>query len=186
MKDKYKTMLWVLLLTGLLLASCKSETPVDELPVDQETEGTEGTEGIVETEEPGGSSELPPGQEASVTGEVTLYLPNETADGFLTSSMILEDTPEAILAQLAAEQAIPEGVTVLRFEKEQGLLDLSGEYAEGLQSAGTAGEQLMIGCVVNTFLEHYGMDSLFLYSDGKVIETGHNTYEEAFGFIELE
>lgn len=174
MKDKWNKIAGVLLLAGLVglvLASCKSETPVDELPIEQE--------------EPGEEKE-PPKQEKPEKAEVTLYLPNETADGFLTSSMMLEDTPEAIVAQLAAEQAIPEGVTVKSFDQEKGVLDLSKEYTDGLQNTGTAGELLLIGCVVNTFLEHYGLDSLLLYADGEVIETGHNTYDEAISFVELE
>ena len=164
--------MWLLTgLFGLLLASCKKETPVDELPIKQE-EPDEGKE--------------PEQPEESTKAEVTLYLPNETADGFLTSSMILEDTPEAIIAQLVAEQALPEGVTVKSFDQKKGILDLSKEYTDGLQNTGTAGELLLIGCVVNTFLEHYGMKELLLYADGEIIETGHNTYDEAIRFVELE
>ena len=174
MKDKWNVITWMLLLTGLfglLLASCKKETPVDELPIKQE-EPDEGKE--------------PEQPEESTKAEVTLYLPNETADGFLTSSMILEDTPEAIIAQLVADQALPEGVTVKSFDQKKGILDLSKEYTDGLQNTGTAGELLLIGCVVNTFLEHYGMKELLLYADGEIIETGHNTYDEAIRFVELE
>ena len=30
------------------------------------------------------------------------------------------------------------------------------------------------------------MKELLLYADGEIIETGHNTYDEAIRFVELE
>lgn len=168
MKEKICGIVLVLVFAGLSLSSCKTEIPVNEKPV-EETQGGE---------------ENPEAEKESKTGEVTLYLPNETADGFLTSSMILTDTPEAIVEQLVAEGAMPEGVRVLKFDKEQGVLDLSEEFADGMQQAGTTGELLYLGCVVNTFLEHYDMKSLMLYAGGEVIETGHNTYDSPMEFVE--
>lgn len=196
MKEKIAGILVLILLAGLFLSSCKTETPVNETPVnevegekenqsadeDGKTDESDKTEGTGENGASGETGET--GEPAA--SEVTLYLPNETADGFLTSSMILTDTPEAIVAQLVADGALPEGVRVLNFDAKEKCLDLSKEFAEGMKQAGTTGEFLYLGSVVNTFLEHYDLDSIMLYSDGAVIETGHNTYDSPVEFVEYE
>lgn len=116
--------------------------------------------------------------------QLTLYLPNENADGWnVTKNQIEQVTPDIIIGQLVGSGAIPDSVTVVSFGEDQGenglilKLDLSSNFAEGLLNMGTAGEYLTMGAVVNSFLDTYQADGIEITAGGNVIETGHTSFE---------
>ena len=122
--------------------------------------------------------------EKSQEEQLTLYLPNENADGWnVTKNQIEQVTPDIIIGQLVGAGAIPDSVTVVSFGEDQGenglilKLDLSSNFAEGLLNMGTAGEYLTMGAVVNSFLDTYQADGIEITADGTVIETGHTSFE---------
>lgn len=116
--------------------------------------------------------------------QLTLYLPNENADGWnVTKNQIEQVTPDIIIGQLVGAGAIPDSVTVVSFGEDQGenglilKLDLSSNFAEGLLNMGTAGEYLTMVAVVNSFLDTYQADGIEITAGGNVIETGHTSFE---------
>ena len=116
--------------------------------------------------------------------QLTLYLPNENADGWdVTKNQMEQITPDIIIGQLVGAGAIPDSVTVVSFGEDQGenglilKLDLSSNFAEGLLNMGTAGEYLTMGSVVNSFLDTYQADGIEITAGGNVIETGHTSFE---------
>ena len=116
--------------------------------------------------------------------QLTLYLPNENADGWnVTKNQIEQVTPDIIIGQLVGAGAIPDSVTVVSFGEDQGenglilKLDLSSNFVEGLLNMGTAGEYLTMGAVVNSFLDTYQADGIEITAGGTVIETGHTSFE---------
>lgn len=122
--------------------------------------------------------------EKSQEEQLTLYLPNENADGWnVTKNQIEQVTPDIIIGQLVGAGAIPDSVTVVSFGEDQGenglilKLDLSSNLAEGLLNMGTAGEYLTMGAVVNSFLDTYQADGIEITAGGTVIETGHTSFE---------
>ena len=122
--------------------------------------------------------------EKSQEEQLTLYLPNENADGWnVTKNQIEQVTPDIIIGQLVGAGAIPDSVTVVSFGEDQGenglilKLDLSSNFAEGLLNMGTAGEYLTMGSVVNSFLDTYQADGIEITAGGNVIETGHTSLE---------
>ena len=122
--------------------------------------------------------------EKSQEEQLTLYLPNENADGWnVTKNQIEQVTPDIIIGQLVGAGAIPDSVTVVSFGEDQGenglilKLDLSSNFAEGLLNMGTAGEYLTMGAVVNSFLDTYQADGIEITAGGTVIETGHTSFE---------
>ena len=122
--------------------------------------------------------------EKSQEEQLTLYLPNENADGWnVTKNQIEQVTPDIIIGQLVGAGAIPDSVTVVSFGEDQGenglilKLDLSSNFAEGLPNMGTAGEYLTMGAVVNSFLDTYQADGIEITAGGTVIETGHTSFE---------
>ena len=122
--------------------------------------------------------------EESQEEQLTLYLPNENADGWnVTKNQIEQITPDIIIGQLVGAGAIPDSVTVVSFGEDQGekglilKLDLSSNFAEGLLNMGTAGEYLTMGAVVNSFLDTYQADGIEITAGGNVIETGHTSFE---------
>ena len=124
------------------------------------------------------------GSEKSQEEQLTLYLPNENADGWnVTKNQIEQVTPDIIIGQLVGAGAIPDSVTVVSFGEDQGenglilKLDLSSNFAEGLLNMCTAGEYLTMGAVVNSFLDTYQADGIEITAGGTVIETGHTSFE---------
>ena len=122
--------------------------------------------------------------EKSQEEQLTLYLPNENADGWnVTKNQIEQVTPDIIIGQLVGAGAIPDSVTVVSFGEDQGenglilKLHLSSNFAEGLLNMGTAGEYLTMGAVVNSFLDTYQADGIEITAGGTVIETGHTSFE---------
>lgn len=127
------------------------------------------------------------GPDASGT-RVTLYVGNDNADGLVRTQIDLAElTPENLVDALMFAGGIPENTKVLSFAQSadgmQLTLNLSGDFAAGVRQMGTAGESMMLGSLVNTFLEAYGAQSLVLQIEGKPLETGHNIYEEPFGYF---
>lgn len=122
--------------------------------------------------------------EKSQEEQLTLYLPNENADGWnVTKNQIEQVTPDIIIGQLVGAGAIPDSMTVVSFGEDQGenglilKLDLSSNFVEGLLNMGTAGEYLTMGAVVNSFLDTYQADGIEITAGGNVIETGHTSFE---------
>ena len=149
----------------------KDATDTTEEKKEDTAEKAEGTTKETESEE-------------SQEEQLTLYLPNENADGWnVTKNQIEQITPDIIIGQLVGAGAIPDSVTVVSFGEDQGenglilKLDLSSNFAEGLLNMGTAGEYLTMGSVVNSFLDTYQADGIEITAGGAVIETGHTSFE---------
>ena len=135
---------------------------------------------------------------------VTLYLPNDTADGFDTVEETVEASPQGIVDALIAHGVLPEGVAVDAFETmsdgvetQEGdvvsyevgelsiTLDLSEEFLSAVTGTGTAGETMVMGSLVNTMLTAYNAQTLTLTCGGEVVETGHAVYDEPMTFFEV-
>ena len=135
---------------------------------------------------------------------VTLYLPNDNADGFDTVEETVEASPQGIVDALIAHGVLPEGVTVDAFETmsdgvetQEGdvvsyevgelsiTLDLSEEFLSAVTGTGTAGETMVMGSLVNTMLAAYNAQTLTLTCGGEVVETGHAVYDEPMTFFEV-
>lgn len=110
---------------------------------------------------------------------VDLIVPTLDADGFQQISVTLERQPQELIDALTEQQALPQGVEVLSFamEGQKLRLDLNADYGEAVRSMGTAGEQMLLGSVVLTFLQAYEAQSLTLTVEGETLETGHNIYD---------
>ena len=135
---------------------------------------------------------------------VTLYLPNDTADGFDTVEETVEASPQGIVDALIAHGVLPEGVAVDAFETmsdgvetQEGdvvsyevgelsiTLDLSEEFLSAVTGTGTAGETMVMGSLVNTMLTAYNAQTLTLTCGGEAVETGHAVYDEPMTFFEV-
>ena len=65
-------------------------------------------------------------------------------------------------------------------------LDLGAEFGSMINAMGTSGEYMMMGALVNTFLDAYSASGLMLQVDGKTLETGHSIYDFTLEFFPLE
>lgn len=104
-----------------------------------------------------------------------------------------EITPEILLLNLVSYEVLPDTVEVESFRQEEKdgemrlSLELSEEFSGFLSSMGTAGEEMVMGSLVNTFLDAYGASAIQVTAAGENIETGHRIYEgwlSAYPYLE--
>lgn len=119
--------------------------------------------------------------------EITLFVPDADAMYLEEVPATLYVTPQGIIDALAEAGALPEGVTMNGFTLDGGHieLDLSQAFREAVASSGTAGEQLLLASLTNTFLRAYDAEDLRLTCDGEDLETGHEVYDYPLEFTDI-
>ncbi len=159
--------MWLFLLCCLLLTACtqKLPKPADVLPV-TEAATQAPTEAQME--------------------RFNLYYGDQNAENFLTKEIqVPEITDSVILEQLIAAGVLPEDTVINLFTAagSQLNIDFNAAFLRHLNTMGTAGERMLIGSVVNTFLSAYGAQTVFLTIDGEIIESGHVIYDFPLEFM---
>ena len=73
------------------------------------------------------------------------------------------------------------------FAVEDGLItvDFNRSFADVVCSMGTSGELMIVGSVVNTFLDAFRAESVAFTVDGQILESGHTIYDFALTFFSL-
>ena len=126
--------------------------------------------------------------EAESTLTAELYLPNENADGFVTEEVSVSEAadPQELVDLLIRRGALPEGSEILNFAQSGKTLNVSMNraYCDQVSSTGTAGEEMLLGSLVNTLLTFYEADELNLTCEGEILSTGHNDYDFPLSFYE--
>ena len=110
---------------------------------------------------------------------VSWYHGDDNAENLVAETAeIPELSPEALLALLAEKNILPQLSQVSMTQSGETLtLDLGEEFSAAVQGQGTAGEYIMLGSLVNTFLDNYKAEQLILTVNGQPLETGHNIYD---------
>jgi len=121
--------------------------------------------------------------------EINVYYSDETCENLVSETVTLAElSPENIMVSLYEKGAISAPAQVKSFLMDKtGIirLDLGAEYASMVNAMGTSGEYMMMGALVNTFLEAYSASGLMLQVDGKTLETGHSIYDFTLEFFPL-
>ena len=116
-----------------------------------------------------------------------IYLPNDNADGFdvqtVESSQI---TPESVLKELCDRNVLPDTVVINSFDVDGAQLniDFNQPFADLICSMGTAGELMITGSVVNTFLSAFQAESVYFTINGQILESGHVIYDFPLTFVD--
>jgi len=63
-------------------------------------------------------------------------------------------------------------------------IDFNRSFADLICSMGTAGELMITGSVVNTFLSAFQAESVYFTVDGEILESGHVIYDFPLTFVE--
>ena len=118
----------------------------------------------------------------------TLYLPNENADGFVTKSIQTSAiTADILLTELQKGGALPaDGIIINAFgsQGDQLNIDFNEAFGDAIHAMGTSGEYMIVGSVVNTFLNAFQAQSLYFTINGEVFESGHVIYDFPLTFFE--
>ena len=160
-----------LLLTGL--SACGQTATIPEPTGDTiETQMHETEPSEILVEETGGSQLL----------SYSVYVPNSNVDGFDMITIYTEDiSAESVLSELEKWDVLPDAVSTYSFRIDDGLIsiDFNQAFGDAVCAMGTSGEYMIVGSVVNTFLDAFGAESLFFTVDGQVLESGHAVYDFA-------
>lgn len=152
-----------------------------------------GRRAVTATPEAPGPVVSPPVETAPATAEpapenavtVALYIPNDNADGFdVTEVSVPELTAQALMDALVAADVFSQGVAVNSFTLSGTViaLDMNAAFGQALQGTGTAGEYMLIGSLVDTFLDAFDAEGIDLTVDGGTLETGHSIYDQRLGW----
>ena len=159
---------------GVCMGGCgKVETGSELL-----TETKEAVEPVTEAVEP----------VAEQTGDgvvLHIYCGDEAAEQIVQQTVQVEEvTEQAIMEELAAALDMDEaaGLREITFGMHGGdkvvMLDMNQAFGDYLNRLSAAGEYIVMGSLVNTFLDCYQCDLLMITVEGKVLETGREIYEE--------
>lgn len=170
----------LLIALSMLLCACTAAAPEEPtIPPSQPT-----TLPSLETVPP--TTQLPE-TTAPAPFQLSLYTPNDNADGFdITPITLKEQDPQEITSLLMAAKVLNPEISLNRCQVENGILylDFTEPFLTQLQTYGTAGERMMIGSVVNTFLSAYDASEVYITCNGEIMESGHVVYDFPLGFME--
>lgn len=113
---------------------------------------------------------------------VTIYYGNENADGFETTQVMVEEVDMNILVQLLIDQGVlREGTLIqgLAVDGDTLYMDFNSVFADLIFSMGSSGEYIVLGSVVNTFLDAFHVESAWITVDNQILESGHNVFNFA-------
>ena len=119
---------------------------------------------------------------------VIIYYSNIQADGFATKEMQIEGlTPENLIAELAKVNIVSIDTEVKGFSQDGKslTLDLSTGFGQYLNMMGSSGEYVVMGGLVNTFLDAYDAEEILITVEGNALESGHAIYDKPLGFYEV-
>lgn len=110
----------------------------------------------------------------------SIYVPNHNADGFDLETIRTEEiSSKTVLNELKKRSVLPDTVSIHHFNIDNGLitLDFNQAFADVVCSMGTSGELMIIGSVVNTFLDAFQAEYVYFTVDGQILESGHTIYD---------
>lgn len=119
---------------------------------------------------------------------VNIYYGDENAENILYEGLVINElSPQTLLDELYRKGVFSAPVTAGSFTVDNYNvihLDLDSAFGSQISAMGTSGEQMMMGSLVNTFLDAFDADGLSLTVEGKILETGHVIYDFTLEFFE--
>lgn len=198
-----------MLVMALALSACGSkgnteneentaeETPVvtaqNTTPVETETPAPEETPEVTEEPKIEETAAVAPKEDDTAPAEdgISIYYGDENAEHILSEQIPKQKiTPELLVSELAKRGILTSDVKVnsLKEVKKNGAktleLDFGEKFRELIFSQGSAGEYIMMGSVVDTFLKAYDAESMTITVEGDVLESGHFIYDSSMKFYE--
>jgi spore germination protein GerM len=111
---------------------------------------------------------------------LNIFVPDDNAESFSTIPTVIDLLDANLILSLLTEYSmLDEGIMLNSIELTgtQLNLDFNQAFLDQLCTYGTAGERMMIGCVVNTFLSAYDAETVYITVNGEIMESGHVIYD---------
>ena len=121
--------------------------------------------------------------------DITIYYGNEKADDFETIVYeVYYFNSTTLIEKLIEVGVLSHGVTLLSESYDGSCLhlDFNDAFRDLLCSTGTAGEYMIIGSLVNTFLDNNRdvAKTIFITVNGEILESGHVIYDFELSYYE--
>ena len=184
---------------GFSLCACGEQTPPPTtpepddvaapiLPVPEDSPEPVPEVSAEPSEEPSAAPEVSEEPSAAPGISVTLYKGDDNAEFVVpVECEIAEQSPQAIVDKLVELGVFGSAVTANSFTVDNSNvihLDMGQDFATQIFSSGTAGEHIMVGSLVNSFISVFEADAVLITVDGKPFESGHAVYDYALSFFE--
>ena len=177
------------------LCACGEQTPPPTTPEPDDVAAPilpvpeDSPEPVPETSaEPEAAPEVSEEPSAAPALSVTLYKGDDNAEFVIpVECEVAEQSPQAIVDKLVELGVFSAPVTANSFTVDNSNvihLDMGQDFATQIFSSGTAGEHIMVGSLVNSFISVYEADAVLITVDGKPFESGHAIYDFALSFFE--
>lgn len=133
--------------------------------------------------------EQPHTEEEEIQGEgAVIYYGSGGSSGLEQETVeIAELTPDELISALARHNIVSLDTKTLAFEQgeQDGVpvlyLDLSKSLSEYLRTMSREAESIIVASIINTFLDNYGADAVFLTVEGEPLITSNADYPEMLG-----
>ncbi len=127
------------------------------------------------------------------TTNATIYCANAQKNGLEQKKVAVSElSAQGLVDALCSEGVLPQGVTVHNFQKavSDGVesvlkLDLSAEFNQCVKNKNVIEEEIIMGCVTNTFLSNYGADKIFITVDDQIVKTDNFEYTQYLSYYEF-
>ena len=115
---------------------------------------------------------------------ITVYVPNENADGFNT--VIVEGERLTFLDAMIEVGVLTEDIEINSFTwtKDTVKVDFNAAFKDLINTMGTSGEYVLMGSIVNTLIEMNDVEYVEITVDGEILESGHVIYDFPMDFYE--
>ena len=180
---------------GFSLCACGEQTPPPTTPVPDQVAAPvlpvpeDSPEPVPEVSaEPSAAPEASEEPSAAPGISATLYKGDDNAENVVpVECEIAEQSPQAIVDKLFELGVFGSAVTANSFTVDNSNvihLDMGQDFAAQIFSSGTAGEHIMVGSLVNSFISVFEADAVLITVDGNPFESGHAVYDYALSFFE--
>ena len=134
--------------------------------------------------------EEPVAEEVTVENEasIKLYYSSPSANGLSEKTVTVPSlSADSIIKELAGVNVVSYDTEVKSFSQDGThlALDLSSDFSHYLGMMGTEGEYLVLGGLVNTFLDAYEAEDILVTVEGNTLETDHASYEGPLTYFEI-
>lgn len=176
-----KLIKWFIMATLVMcLAGCGSEM-VDNTVEDKTTETDDMNDSNVDNADI--SDESPEVSEKKEKETITIYYVNmDTGEREYETVEVIKREADIIWNELKTKGLLTEQCEINSFEldEENGKIDLdvNKSFGDYLRSMGTAGEEEILGCIVQSYLESYSCDKIKITENGEALETGHTILDD--------
>lgn len=164
------------------LAGCskdtKKETEKETVKITKKADKTEKTTAEKSSKNTGTKAAE---SKKPIVKECTIYAPDDNVETLIQGKVKIQDvTAGKLLTEMIKMGTLEEGIKMNSFQikKQTAYIDFNKAFEKYLRKMGSSGEGLTVQAVTKTICENLGTKAMKFTVEGKVLETGHNIYDE--------